>query len=167
MACGNALCAHTQSRGNELLKLDLGIAEAAGNRCLAGQVLLDKGIHHAFFEALLEIDNVVGNAQEVGHAPGVVYVVERAAASAGLARFGGALLQALQPGQPPLVPELHRQTHNVLGTIGARRIPLDAIRIVLGQNGGSCRAVHATTHGHGDCHKAPKIQPDGDRRRDF
>ena len=60
------------------------------------------GLHHGFLEALLEIHNVVGHAQVLRHALGVVHVVQRAAALAVRAA-------AVEFRQPALVPELHGQ----------------------------------------------------------
>ena len=65
---------------------------------------LTNGRTTSLLEALLLVDDVVGNAEMLGHAARVVDIVERAAA-AGLGRVGNAVLA----GQPRLVPELQRE----------------------------------------------------------
>ena len=66
----------------------------------------------------------------LGHAAGVVNVVERAAAS--LHRLGHALVS----GQTALVPELHGQADDVV-SVGAQH----------GRDGGR---IHTARHGYGD-----------------
>ena len=59
----------------------------------------DKRLDHVLLELPLEIDHVIGDADLLGHAAGVVNIVQRTAAS------GGAFVR--QFGEPPLIPELH------------------------------------------------------------
>src|ERR1019366_782442 len=85
MACSNALRADLPRRGKELGKLDLGVAEAARNGSLAGQVAFHEGPHHSRFKLLFQIDNVVGDVQKIGHGARIVNVIERTAAPTGTA----------------------------------------------------------------------------------
>src|SRR6185312_2977526 len=86
-------------RGFEpLVELDGSIAETAGDRGASGAVLVHEGAHHIALETLLVVDHVVGDAEALGDAAGVVDVVKRAAAS-GAGGVGGA--------EAALVPELH------------------------------------------------------------
>ena len=117
----DAVGTDSQRRRNELLELDLGVTEAAGDRSIAREVLLHKGTHHALLELLLEIHHVIRDAQEICHSASVVYVVKRAAAAAGVTGCGGTLLEALQPRQPPLIPQLHRESDHLQGIVGTRR----------------------------------------------
>ena len=95
----------------ELRELDLGIAKAARDGGFAGQVALHEGPHHGGFKLLFEVDDVVGNVEEVGHGARVVDVVERAAAPAGVAALARLLAQQLR--QAALVPKLHGQPHHL------------------------------------------------------
>jgi hypothetical protein len=67
----------------ELVELDEGVAERAGDGRAAGRYSLDERLDHALFELALQIDNVIRHADVLGHAPGVVDIVERAAAAGG------------------------------------------------------------------------------------
>jgi hypothetical protein len=100
---------------SKLVELEVVVAERAGNRRAAGEVLATKGGPHPL-EALLLVDDVVGNAQVLGHAAGVVHIVQRAAA-AGLRRVGNAVLA----GQPRLVPELEGQADDRIAAVGEHR----------------------------------------------
>ena len=85
----------------ELVELEVVVAERAGDRRAAGEILVDEGADHILLEALLLVDDVVGNAEVLGDAAGVVDIIERAAA-AGLGCVGDAVLA----GEAGLVPEL-------------------------------------------------------------
>jgi hypothetical protein len=74
----------------ELVKLQVVVAERAGNRGAAGEILRDKGPDDGFFETLLLVHDVVGDAEVLGHAARVIDVIQRAAA-AGLGRRGDAM----------------------------------------------------------------------------
>ena len=98
-----------RARGlQQLVELEMVVAERAGNRRAPGQILIDKGPHHILLEALLLVDDVIGNAQVLGHAARVVHIIERTAA-AGLGRIGNAVLA----GETRLVPELQREADHV------------------------------------------------------
>ena len=65
------------SRGlKELVELQVVVAERAGNRRAPGEIFADKGTDDVLLEALLLVDDVVGDAQMLGYAAGVVDVVE-------------------------------------------------------------------------------------------
>ena len=125
------LRADAPRRLQQLVELQVVVAERAGNRRAPGQVLGDKRPHHIALEPLLLVDHVVGNAQVLGHAARVVHIVERAAA-ARLRRVGNAVLA----GQPRLVPELQRQPHDCVAPRGEHRRHR--------------RGVHPSGHGHGN-----------------
>ena len=153
VAGSDAVRADLERGLHKLLKLDLGVAPAAGDGRRAREIPLDEGAHHVLFEALLKVDDVIRNAQEIRHTARVVDVVERAAAAAGASGRACALVESLQARQAPLVPELHGQTYDSLGAIGRSAGGLTrSQRIVLGENGGDSRAVNAATHRHCDSH---------------
>ncbi len=95
IGCG----AHRIRQFQEPIELDEGVAKSAGDRRAAGKILVDERLDHTLFELPLQIDDVIGNADVLGHAAGVVDIVERAAAAGG--GFGSDF------GQSPLIPELH------------------------------------------------------------
>ncbi len=105
---GNRIRADGSRRLQQLVELQMVVAERAGNRRAPGEVLRHKRPHHILLEALLLVHHVVGNAEVLGHAPRVVHVVERAAA-ARLGRVGNPMLAR----QPRLIPELEREADNV------------------------------------------------------
>ncbi len=116
---------------SKLVELEVVVAERAGNRRAPGEILADKGAHHVLLEALLLVDDVVRNAEVLGHAARVVDVVERAAA-AGLGGVGNAVLA----GQAGLVPELQGEADNIV--------------TVLGEDRRDRRGVDSSGHGNGD-----------------
>ena len=106
------------------------VAEAARDGRAPRNVLLDERTDHVALETLLVIDHVIRDADLLGHAAGVVDVVERTAAS--LHGLG----HALASGQAALVPELHGQADDVV-SVGAQH----------GRDGGR---IHTARHGYGD-----------------
>ena len=106
------------------------IAQAARDRRAPGKILRDERTHHVVLEALLLIDDVIRNAERLGHAARVVNVVDRAAAS--LHR----LRHALVTGQAALVPELQRESDDGVALLAQQR----------GDGGG----VDSSGHGNGD-----------------
>ena len=114
----------------QLIELEMVVAQAAGNRRAPGQVLGDERLHHLALEALLVVDQVIRNAQPLGHAPRVIDIVHGAAAALDLFRH------ALAPGEAALVPELHGEPDE--------RVPLGL------QHGGNGRGVNAAGHGNRD-----------------
>ncbi len=106
------------------------VAEAARDRRPPGQIFLNKWPHHVSLKPLLVIDHVIGDADLLRHAAGIVNIVERAAAS--LHGLGHALVS----GETALVPELHGQADNGVA-FGA-------------QHGRHSGRVHTARHGYGD-----------------
>ena len=120
----------------ELVELEVVVAEGAGNGRAAGEVLGDEGADDLVFEAVLGVDEVVGDAEVLGDAAGVVDVVDGAAAA--LDGFG----HAFAAGEAALVPELQGKADEVVALGVEQR----------GDGGG----VDSAGHGHGDgvigCH---------------
>ena len=118
----------------QVVKLDVVVAQRAGDGRLAGQVALDEGPHHVGLKALLEVDHVEREAEEVGHAAGVVGVVERAAA-AGVDNRQRPRRSSTRGLQAALVPELHGQADH-------------RARLALLQERRSSRRIHPPAHGN-------------------
>ena len=130
MTGGEHLGANLARRDQQLIELEMVVAQAARNRRASRKIVLHERTHHVLLEARLLIDDVVGNAQRLGHAARVVHVVERAAAA--LYRLGHAVVS----GKTALVPELQRQTNDVVALLAQQ-----------GRDGGR---IHSTRHGYGD-----------------
>ena len=98
------------ARGLEqLVELEVVVAERARDRRASGEVLADEGPHNVLLEALFLVDDVVGDAEVLGDASCVVDIVERAAA-AGLGSVGYPVLA----GEARLIPELQGQPDDAL-----------------------------------------------------
>ena len=108
MAGGDAGGADLACGEEKLVELEMVVAERAGYGRSASEVLGDEGLDHVGFEAVLLIDDVIGNVEAAGDMAGVVDVVDGAAAS--LDGFG----HALMPGETALVPKLKREADNVV-----------------------------------------------------
>src|SRR5579885_859638 len=89
---GDAFGAHTRRHIEKLIELHEVIAQSAGDRRAPVQILVNEGAHHLGLEALLEIDDIVRNAEVLGYEASIVDIVERAAA-AGDAAFRRKLRQ--------------------------------------------------------------------------
>ena len=114
----------------QLIKLEMVVAQAARNGRASVQILRDERPHHVVLEALLLIDDVIRNAECLGDTARVVDIVDRAAAP--LHRLRHAVL----PCQPTLIPQLQRQSHNVVPLLTQHR-----------RNGGR---IHTARHSYGD-----------------
>jgi len=101
VAGGDAAGADGARSLKQLVELEVVIAERARDGRTPSQVFADEGTYDVLFEALFLVDDVVGDAEVISHAAGVVYIIQGAAA-AGLGRFRYAMLA----GQAGLVPEL-------------------------------------------------------------
>ncbi len=89
----------------ELVELEVIVAEGAGNGRAAGEVLGDEGADDLGLEAVLGVDEVVGDAEVLGDVAGVVDVVDGAAAALdGLGH--GLAVRGAATGEATLVPEL-------------------------------------------------------------
>ena len=126
--CGDALGADAPGGADQLIKLDLRVAETARDGGFPGQVAFDEGADDLLLEALLEIDYVVRNTQKFRHPPRVINIIQRAATAA------RDLIGGSDGGQTPLVPKLHGKADD---------------RLLIGEQGGRHRAVQPATHGHG------------------
>uniref|UniRef100_E6QM66 Uncharacterized protein n=1 Tax=mine drainage metagenome TaxID=410659 RepID=E6QM66_9ZZZZ len=119
------------ARGEQkLVELEVIVAERAGNWRAASEVIIDKGTNDVALEALLLVDDVVGDVERLGDAAGVVYVVERAAATGGAGGYAGLSGEAI------LIPKLEGEADDI-GSLGAKH----------GGNGGG---IDAAGHGYGD-----------------
>src|SRR5439155_26170194 len=87
VAGGDAAGADGAGGLEQLVELEMVIAERARNGGAAGEIFAHERAHNVLLKALLLVDDVVGYAEMLGHATGVVHVVERAAA-ARLGRVG-------------------------------------------------------------------------------
>ena len=130
MAGGNAIGANLLRDYEELIELQMIVAEAAWDRRSSRKILGNERAHHVLLEAFFVIHHVIGNADVLGDASGIVDIVERAAAA------GYLLGHALVSGEPPLVPELHGQADKVM-PFGAQH----------GSDGGG---IDSSRHGYGD-----------------
>ena len=81
MASGDARCAHALGQIEELIELDEVVAERAGDGRAARQIIVDKRLDDLLFEARLEVDHVIGDAQMLRDVARIVDVVERAASA--------------------------------------------------------------------------------------
>ena len=89
------------ARGEQkLIKLEVVVAQGAGDGGAAGEILADEGLDDIGLEARFLVDKVVGDAEAVGDAACIVDVVDGAAAA--LDSFGHALVA----GEAALIPEL-------------------------------------------------------------
>lgn len=100
VAGGDSLGTDLAGGEEELIELEVIVAEGAGDGGSAGEVLADEGANDFFFEAVLRVDEVVGDAEVLGYVAGVVDVVDGAAAA--LYAFG----HAFAASEAALVPEL-------------------------------------------------------------
>ena len=78
----------------EIGEFDVLVAGDAGNRRFASHIAAGEGLDHLFPEPRLVIQDIMGNAQPFGHAPGVGYVLTGAAGA--LALGGGAMVVKLK-----------------------------------------------------------------------
>ena len=86
VAGGDAGGADLACGEQELIELEVVVAERARNGGAAGEILGDEGADDVLLEALLLVDEVVGDAEAVGDAACVVDVVDGAAAALDLTR---------------------------------------------------------------------------------
>jgi hypothetical protein len=62
-------------RSQQLVKLDLLVADDTRNRCFAGNVAFGEGLHNSRLEALLVIQDIVRDAELIGHPARIVNVL--------------------------------------------------------------------------------------------
>src|SRR5436190_15696667 len=95
-------CADAFRHIEEVIEFDVVITESARDGSPPGKILLHKRTNDLLLEALLKIDDIVGDAELLRNCARVVYIIERTAPASG--RIG------LQVWQPPLIPELHGES---------------------------------------------------------
>ena len=130
VAGGDAGGADLACGEQELVELEVVVAERAGDGGAAGEVLGDEGADDVLLEAHLLVDEVVGDAEAVGDAARVVYVVDGAAAALDL------LGHAFVAGEAALIPKLECEADKGV-----------ALRLEQRGDGGG---VDAAGHGYGD-----------------
>ena len=130
MAGGDAVGADLAGGDEELVELEVVVAEGAGDGGASGEVLGDEGLDDFGFEAVLLVDDVVGDVELLGYVACVVDVVDGAAAA--LDGFGHAFVS----GEAALVPELEGEADDLV-SLGAQE---------CGDGGG----VDSSGHGYGD-----------------
>jgi len=81
VAGGDAISADGARGLEQLVELEVVVAERTGNGRAPGEVLGDKGADNILLKALLLVDDVVGNLEVLGHAPRVIHVVKRTTAA--------------------------------------------------------------------------------------
>ncbi len=75
MASGDTAGADRARGPEQLVELQMVVAQRAGNRRAPGKILAHKGPHHILLEALFLIHDVIRNAQMLSNASRIVYVV--------------------------------------------------------------------------------------------
>ena len=118
VAGGDAACADGAGGLEQRVELEVVVAERAGDGRAAVEILVDEGADDILLEALLLVDDVVGNAEVLGDAAGVIDIIQGAAA-AGLGGIGNAVL-ACEAG---LVPELEGEADDGDAAAGLRIVP--------------------------------------------
>ena len=81
MPGGEHLGVELLHRGQQLVELDLLVAGDTRNRRLAGNIAFGEGLHDRRLEALLVVQDVVGDAELVGHPARIVNVLAGATGS--------------------------------------------------------------------------------------
>ena len=144
VAGGDALGADLAGGEEKLIELEVVVAEGAGDGGAAGEILGDEGADDLGFEAVLRVDEVVGDAEVLGYVAGVVDVVDGAAAALGNG-LGDAEVGVVG-GEAALVPELEGEADEGM-SLGVEE---------RGDGGG----VDAAGHGYGNGvllrHKGPR-----------
>src|SRR5262249_31101930 len=92
----------------QLRELDLLVASDTGDRRLSRCIAVGESLHHRSLEALLVVEHVVGDAETVGHAAGVVDVLAGTAAAAAPYRLA-------------MIIELERDTDDVVALLLEQR----------------------------------------------
>jgi hypothetical protein len=135
VAGGDALGPDLARSQQELVEFEVVIAEGAGDRRSAGEVLGDERADDLLLKSLLSVDEIVGDSKVFGDASRVVDVVD--GATAALDGLGhGVTVGGAAAGETALIPELQREADK---------------RMSLGmQKRCYSRRVDAAGHGHGD-----------------
>ncbi len=108
VAGGDAVGADLAGGDEQLVELQVVVAERAGDGRASGEILVDEGADDVALEAVLLVDDVVGDAEVLGDAAGVVDVIDGAAAALHL------LGHAFLAGEAALVPELQGEADELV-----------------------------------------------------
>lgn len=130
MPGGDTVGADLAGGDEELVELEVVVAESAGDGSAAGEVFADEGLDDLGFEAVLLVDDVVGDIELLGYVACVIDVINGAAAA--LDTLGHAFVS----GEAALVPELEGEADEGVA-LGAQE---------CGNGGG----VDSSGHGDGD-----------------
>ena len=91
---------------DEVAELGERVASHAGNRCAALRVFVHEIVDYVSAKTILEIENVVGNAELGGHGSGVLNGIQRAARAV---RDRVTVAKQLHRGTDDIVPRFHQQ----------------------------------------------------------
>ena len=127
---GENLRANLLRHYEKLVELQVIVAQAAGDRSSTRQVFPNKRLHHLALKPLLLVHHVIRNAKGLGYPPGIVDIIQGAAAA------NRGLGHAFPAGQTALVPQLQGE-------------PYDAVALG-GQQGGYRGGIDSTRHGDGN-----------------
>jgi len=126
----DALGADLAGGEEQLIELEVVVAERTGDGSSAGEVVGDEGADDLVLEAVLGVDEVIRNVEVLCDAASVVNIINRAAAALdGLGHAGAA-------SEAALVPELKGEAD-------------DGVSLGVEQRSGG-GGVDAAGHGHGD-----------------
>ena len=126
----DALGADLACGEEELVELEVVIAERTGDRRAAREIVGDEGADDLVLEAVLGVDEVVGDVEVLGDAASVIDIINRTAAALDGFGHAGAASEAA------LVPELEGEAD-------------DGVSLCVEQRSGG-GGVDAAGHGHGD-----------------
>jgi hypothetical protein len=130
VAGGDTVGADLAGGDEELVELEVVVAEGAGDGGSSGEIFADEGLDDLGFEAVLLVDDVIRDVELLGHVARVVDVVDAAAAA--LDGLGHAFVS----GEAALIPELEGEANEGVA-LGAQE---------CGDGGG----VDSSGHGDGD-----------------
>src|SRR5690242_13417904 len=108
MSGSQQVAADLARHDQQLIELQMVIAEAAWNRSSSGKVILDERPDDLALEAIFVVDDVVRYSDGLRDGSRVVDVVERATTP--LHGLGHAFLA----GEAALIPELHGEAHHIV-----------------------------------------------------
>ena len=121
MSGGYALYPECFGLVDQLFKFQFLVAHRAGNRRSRLHVLRDKIVHHLFLKLFFHVQDVIGDADPLGHPPGIGQIVQRTAGAEPVVRVR-------------IVPQLQGNPHSIEPTF-------------LHDPGGD-RAVYPAAHGY-------------------
>src|SRR4029077_3055698 len=83
---------------DQVVKLDIVIAQDARARCFTSKIGVDERAHDSVLEIFFEVENVVGNSELGGYTPGVPKIIQRTASAV-------------------ILPKLHRKADDLLASL--------------------------------------------------